>query len=76
MGTFVEGGPMAETNPEEGYETSFISCDLCSYEVNVEEKLTHKSNRWRDDVMFTECNKGKDEQDGEVVVESNLKLLP
>lgn len=29
MGTFVEGGPMAETNPEEGYETSVITSDAC-----------------------------------------------
>lgn len=42
MGTFVEGGPMAETNPDEGYEietntvcllqTTFIcSCRLVVY---------------------------------------------
>lgn len=28
MGTFVEGGPMAEANPEEGYETSIVLCHL------------------------------------------------
>ncbi len=31
MGTFIDGGPMAETNPDEGYETNFTSCALCSY---------------------------------------------
>lgn len=24
MGTFVEGGPVGETNPDEGYETNII----------------------------------------------------
>lgn len=28
MGTFAEGGPMTEANPEEGYDTSIVSCDL------------------------------------------------
>lgn len=28
MGTFVEGGPMAETNPEEGYEIENPHCLL------------------------------------------------
>lgn len=36
IGTFVEGGPMAETNPDEGYETNIVSCELCSYAINVE----------------------------------------
>lgn len=35
-------------------------------EVYVDGRLAHESNRWRDDVMFTECIKEKDEQDGEM----------
>lgn len=76
MGTFVEGGPMAETNPEEGYETSVITSDaclkwsLCRWGTCTEEQQVV----WWCHVHRVQKRKGWAGWGGGV--ESNLKLLP
>lgn len=37
MGTFVEGGPMAETNPDEGYEIETNTVCLSANHVHIQQ---------------------------------------